>query len=296
MDAWKTPILEQNEQEATFCTRSLQKSIHSVTDKEHSDFLCQLLLCCVAGVQVCLEAQRWFTEKPGQTSPSFLSFLQSQEILLLQLTSKCLSRLDLKQSAVRRSIKHALRFCRDVVARLARRPRAIPAAWDEMRRWVAKTPERILRCRLTRPPRPQPLLCSVKDCSSKGHHVQLVEDSLGPSGWRCRLHGLKRRCNVAGCGRLRSASVSEKDRFGLPGDRCLLHGARSCEVENCGRFARLRVHLPDEFGLPGRRCLDHSAHKRCSVQGCHRRESMNVLLWLEVKVTWCQARVGAKPG
>ncbi|CAE7272383.1 cox2, partial [Symbiodinium necroappetens] len=271
MDAWKTPILEQNEQEAAFCTRSLQKSIRSVTDKDHSHFLCQLLLCCVAGVQVCLEAQRWLTEKPGQTSTSFLSFLQSQEILLLQLASRCLSRLDLGQSAVRRSIKHALRFCRDVVARLARRPRAMPEAWDEMRRWVLKAPGRLLRppSLLGMPPRPLPLLCSVKDCPSKGHHVQLTEDVLGPSGWRCRLHGLKRRCNVAGCGRLRNACVSEKDRFGLPGDRCVLHGARSCEVENCGRFARLRVHLPDEFGLPGRRCLQHSAHSRCTVQGCH---------------------------
>ncbi|CAE7435787.1 COX2 [Symbiodinium sp. CCMP2456] len=278
MDAWKTPILEQNEQEAAFCTRSLQKSIHSVTDKDHSHFLCQLLLCCVAGVQVCLEAQRWLTEKPGQTRPSFLSFLQSQEILLLQLASRCLSRLDLGQSAVRRSIKHALRFCRDVVARLARRPRAMPEAWDEMRRWVVKAPGRLLRppSLLGMPPRPQPLLCSVKDCSSKGHRVQLTEDVLGPSGWRCRLHGLKRRCNVAGCGRLRNACVSEKDRFGLPGDRCVLHGARSCEVENCGRFARLRVHLPDEFGLPGRRCLEHSAHSRCTVQGCHRLSTRRV--------------------
>ncbi|CAE7892475.1 cox2 [Symbiodinium sp. KB8] len=288
MDAWKTPILEQNEQEAAFCTRSLQRSIRSVTDKDHSHFLCQLLLCCVAGVQVCLEAQRWLTEKPGQTSTSFLSFLQSQEILLLQLAGRCLSRLDLGQSAVRRSIKHALRFCRDVVARLARRPRAMPEAWDEMRRWVLKAPGRLLRppSLLGRPPRPQPLLCSVKDCPSKGHHVQLTEDVLGPSGWRCRLHGLKRRCNVAGCGRLRNACVSEKDRFGLPGDRCVLHGARSCEVENCGRFARLRVHLPDEFGLPGRRCLQHSAHSRCTVQGCHR------IPWGRVEVADKYGRAG----
>ena len=268
VDAWKRPILEQNVCEASFCSRSLERSIEEATGNDNGAFMCHLLLCCVAGVKVCLEAQLWFAESSGQASLSFFSFLQRQEILLVRLASRSLSRLDLGHIRVRHAIRQALRFCHDIVTGLARSKKPMPDAWREMGRWVHHGLVRGSRCVGT-PQRPKPLLCTAKGCTRKGHQVQLTVDALGPSGWRCRLHGPKLLCNVDGCNRLRSGSVSVKDLFGEAGGRCITHGARSCEVDGCFRFARVRVYLPDEFGLSGRRCLAHCPGCRCTVANCH---------------------------
>ena len=269
MDAWTRPILQQDEQEVAFCCRSLCKSIQSEAANESGAFLCHLLLCCIAGVRICLQAQGWFAEHSGQASLSFSSFLQGQEAALLRLAATCLSRLDLGGRSVRRSIKHALRFCHDILTGLAHAG-AVPDAWREMKQWIDQGLRRIRRRPAFLWPQRSKPPCTARGCLKKGRQVQLVEDALGPAGWRCQRHGQKRLCNVACCNRPRAWRVATDDFFGLAGDRCVTHGARSCEVHGCFRFARTRVYLPDEFGLPGRRCPLHCAECRCNVAGCHK--------------------------
>jgi len=108
--------------------------------------------------------------------------------------------------------------------------------------------------------------CVFPGCVRAG--IRKVDVTEGPSGYRCRVHGGTKTCDVADCSEP-STTHSSGDDFGPAGHRCVAHG-RNCTAENCGRRGHRKVSA-DELGPEGYRCLAHGGAHPCAVPGCKKR-------------------------
>eukprot|EP00397_Hematodinium_sp_SG-2012_P030439 GEMP01032240.1.p1 GENE.GEMP01032240.1~~GEMP01032240.1.p1 ORF type:complete len:356 (+),score=56.09 GEMP01032240.1:322-1389(+) len=106
--------------------------------------------------------------------------------------------------------------------------------------------------------------CCMPDCTRAG--VRKIYQTK-PYGWRCRVHGGAKRCDVEGCSNRCERSVATEDEHGPPGGRCGKHG-RKCSAKKCSKIGHRRVTDDDQFGRAGYRCLKHGGGHPCSIERC----------------------------
>ena len=240
---WRELLKSRNQADVRAQQVQLQEVFNQGAEEEEGGRLCEVLLCCLAGLLALSEVRPCQRDRDPERHADWLRDCWAD---LLQLANGCWGALDLKDRGTQQRLGAAQPLCRHL---------AEQGTGNEWQRFA----DFVEACFSQRPVsqrRPLHGTCEIKDCKRRAERMLFRDDVHGPAGYRCAHHGGRLPCTVSGCKRQTDGAVDEDDHLGPAGYRCNLHGARCCNVKGCNRLAKLRSPT-DHLAPAGRRCPQH---------------------------------------